>query len=319
MPSGASSTPTTRSTRTSSSADWNSSTPTRTRVRLRPVRVRRRRRPAGPRGQADGRGSERRGQPLARLLHENVVPNLTALARMGSIEEPTRLRYDESLVYGDWDFWIRLLARGRARFLPRVLGRSRITGTNVSIGIARTSTAATGSPSSSGCTRTSRRSAARSRPRRCGCASSSSLPTTTTPWAPRAAPPRSCASALARDPDEVAYPGLIVSWVLGTRGWPGPRLLEPQSHLAAAGWLRTGAVGAPPAEARPDLDFAAWVVPRACLPARERLGPARRQSAGPGRLRRRRPRRAGLTRRLVVRCLVRGPISSAGRTSNASG
>jgi len=71
--------------------------------------------------------------PVERLIHNNVIPGMTVLMRRAVVAqiEP----HDETLIYSDWDFWVRLAARHRVAFQPRVRVRYRLHSGNTSVGI----------------------------------------------------------------------------------------------------------------------------------------------------------------------------------------
>ncbi|HEY1404286.1 MAG TPA: glycosyltransferase, partial [Pyrinomonadaceae bacterium] len=72
---------------------------------------------------------------IERLIEGNVIPGMTALMRRSFVEriEP----HDESLIYSDWDFWVRLTAHAPAAFLPRALVKYRVHSYNTSVGNAQ--------------------------------------------------------------------------------------------------------------------------------------------------------------------------------------
>jgi hypothetical protein len=74
-------------------------------------------------------------RPLERLVASNVIPNITGLARLSVLRQPPAIRYGTSLVYGDWDFWLRVASRGRIAFVPELLAQSRIHGANTTAGV----------------------------------------------------------------------------------------------------------------------------------------------------------------------------------------
>lgn len=73
-------------------------------------------------------------RPIERLLRSNIVPGLTGLVRVSAMRTPPPVVHQERLVYSDWDFWIRLAARGRVGLVARPLARSRIHDYNTSFG-----------------------------------------------------------------------------------------------------------------------------------------------------------------------------------------
>ena len=218
-------------------------------------------------GQLMGEDLNASGRPLARMLRDNLVPNLTALVPMRIIEEPPALRYDEDLVYGDWAFWLRLLGRGSARFLPLVLARSRHTGRNVSVGIGseldnhhRTAVLERveedagriggdlDSPEMRGLLELElvyRRHQVGEQTRA----------------------EHNLGAILESPRGPAAEPERLARWVVGTER-PAAALPSTHAHLTAARWLAAGGIGAAPGEARPERNFAAWIVPLLPAPAR---------------------------------------------------
>jgi glycosyltransferase involved in cell wall biosynthesis len=71
--------------------------------------------------------------PVEKLIFGNVICGMTVLMRRSAVMELDP--HDETLVYGDWDFWIRLASRHKFAFLPRVRARARVHGHNTSVGI----------------------------------------------------------------------------------------------------------------------------------------------------------------------------------------
>lgn len=70
--------------------------------------------------------------PLGRLIEGNVIPGMTALMRRSFVERIAP--HDETLIYSDWDFWVRLAAHAPVAFLPRALVKYRAHSYNTSIG-----------------------------------------------------------------------------------------------------------------------------------------------------------------------------------------
>jgi glycosyltransferase involved in cell wall biosynthesis len=71
--------------------------------------------------------------PMERLIQENVIPAITVLVRREEMERVGP--HDETLVYSDWEIWIRLLAHTKVGFLPDPLALHRVHTYNTSIGI----------------------------------------------------------------------------------------------------------------------------------------------------------------------------------------
>ncbi|HJR05816.1 MAG TPA: glycosyltransferase [Pyrinomonadaceae bacterium] len=70
--------------------------------------------------------------PLERLIEGNVIPGMTALMRRSFVERIAP--HDETLIYSDWDFWVRLVAHAPVAFLPRALVKYRVHSYNTSVG-----------------------------------------------------------------------------------------------------------------------------------------------------------------------------------------
>jgi glycosyltransferase involved in cell wall biosynthesis len=70
--------------------------------------------------------------PVERLILRNAICGTTVLIRRDAATqiEP----FDETLVYSDWDFWVRLAARHKMGFLPRARVGYRLHSYNTSIG-----------------------------------------------------------------------------------------------------------------------------------------------------------------------------------------
>jgi len=67
------------------------------------------------------------------LLQFNVIPGMTVLARRDAVEDVGE--HDESLVFSDWDFWIRFAAKYKFGFIPEFLVGHRVHTYNTSIGL----------------------------------------------------------------------------------------------------------------------------------------------------------------------------------------
>jgi glycosyltransferase involved in cell wall biosynthesis len=75
--------------------------------------------------------------PLESLIRTNVIPGMTVLCRRQFMLEVGS--HERGLLYSDWDIWVRALAKSEAAFLPYLVARYRIHGTNTSVGVeART-------------------------------------------------------------------------------------------------------------------------------------------------------------------------------------
>jgi glycosyltransferase involved in cell wall biosynthesis len=73
--------------------------------------------------------------PIETLILGNRIPAMTVLARRGCIEKVGN--HNKTLLYSDWEFWIRMLANHKAGFIARPLVQYRIHGSNVSLGVER--------------------------------------------------------------------------------------------------------------------------------------------------------------------------------------
>lgn len=82
-----------------------------------------------------GEDITRTPDPVERLIEANAIPGMTALMRRAAVAEIAP--HDETLVYSDWDFWVRLGARHAFAFLPRARVRYRIHSYNTSVGRER--------------------------------------------------------------------------------------------------------------------------------------------------------------------------------------
>jgi alpha-1,3-rhamnosyltransferase len=80
-----------------------------------------------------GENINRHPRPLERLLHANWIPGMAVLVRHEALSRLVPRLYDETLVYCDWDVWIRLVAHGPVAFLPRVVANYRVHGANLTI------------------------------------------------------------------------------------------------------------------------------------------------------------------------------------------
>lgn len=93
----------------------------------------------------DGEGGLRQGEliggnvddergPLARMIQDNPAPALTVVIRRECLDGEAEL-FDESIVYSDWELWLRLAARWKIGFTDAPLGQYRVHGRNTSVGI----------------------------------------------------------------------------------------------------------------------------------------------------------------------------------------
>ncbi|MDX6612628.1 MAG: hypothetical protein QOD75_1814 [Blastocatellia bacterium] len=80
-----------------------------------------------------GEDITRATDPVERLILGNVVPGMTVLMRRAAVAtiEP----HDETLVYSDWDFWVRMAARNPVAFLPQTRVGYRVHSYNTSVGV----------------------------------------------------------------------------------------------------------------------------------------------------------------------------------------
>jgi len=70
------------------------------------------------------------GRTLERLVQGNTIPSMTALFRRTALERAGP--FDETVVYSDWELFIRVAAHAEIAFLPRALAMFRVHGTNLS-------------------------------------------------------------------------------------------------------------------------------------------------------------------------------------------
>lgn len=68
------------------------------------------------------------------LIRANRIPDMTVLFRRASLKQVGP--HDENLVYGDWEFWIRLAAQIKIAFINKPLVRYRVHNSNVSMGVS---------------------------------------------------------------------------------------------------------------------------------------------------------------------------------------
>jgi glycosyltransferase involved in cell wall biosynthesis len=79
-----------------------------------------------------GADISRAADPLESLIQRNVVPGMTCLMRR-EVSERVGL-HDESLIYSDWEFWVRMLAHSKPAFINRSLVMYRLHSYNTSVG-----------------------------------------------------------------------------------------------------------------------------------------------------------------------------------------
>jgi alpha-1,3-rhamnosyltransferase len=75
----------------------------------------------------------RAADPVEELILGNAICGLTPLIRRAALAQVQL--HDQTLVYGDWDFWVRLASRQKMGFLPRARARYRVHDHNTSVGI----------------------------------------------------------------------------------------------------------------------------------------------------------------------------------------
>lgn len=68
------------------------------------------------------------------LIRANRIPDMTVLFRRASLEQVGP--HNEDLVYGDWEFWIRLAAQIKMAFIDKPLVRYRVHDSNMSMGVS---------------------------------------------------------------------------------------------------------------------------------------------------------------------------------------
>jgi alpha-1,3-rhamnosyltransferase len=77
----------------------------------------------------------RDGRALERLVQANTIPSMTAMLRRECVEQAGQ--HDGSLVYSDWEFFVRAAAHWRVGFIDCVLAGYRFHTTNVSLNVTR--------------------------------------------------------------------------------------------------------------------------------------------------------------------------------------
>ncbi len=75
-------------------------------------------------------GDPPEGHVFDRLIRSNFLPAPAVMTRRSAVESVGR--HDESLLFEDWDMWLRLADRYEFRFLPGVLVNYRMLATSVS-------------------------------------------------------------------------------------------------------------------------------------------------------------------------------------------
>jgi hypothetical protein len=72
-------------------------------------------------------------EPMATLIQGNAIPGMCCLMRT-EVSQRVGL-HEESLIYSDWHYWIRMLSQAKAGFINRKLVQYRIHGQNTSVGV----------------------------------------------------------------------------------------------------------------------------------------------------------------------------------------
>lgn len=80
-----------------------------------------------------GRDVTRDPDPVESLILHNSIPAISVLMRRSLVEAVGE--HDPALVYSDWDFWVRMMAHGRAGFLPVPLVKHRAHTQSTSLGV----------------------------------------------------------------------------------------------------------------------------------------------------------------------------------------
>ena len=83
-------------------------------------------------GAIAGESFKKNGDQLKQLLAKNFIPAATALFRRECIERVGG--FDENLVYGDWELWLRILAHWEMTFVDEPLALYRVHRRNTSLG-----------------------------------------------------------------------------------------------------------------------------------------------------------------------------------------
>ncbi len=85
-----------------------------------------------PTGQRIGRDASRDDNLAASVLVSNPIVASTVMIRRETVEKVGA--FDEALVYGDWELWVRILAHWDAHFSHRPLAMYRVHGGNTFVG-----------------------------------------------------------------------------------------------------------------------------------------------------------------------------------------
>ncbi len=80
-----------------------------------------------------GKDITRSPDALETLIQDNHVPGMTVLMRREASERAGL--HDESLVYSDWDFWVRMLVHSNVAFMEGSLVMYRVHASNTSVSI----------------------------------------------------------------------------------------------------------------------------------------------------------------------------------------
>lgn len=81
-----------------------------------------------------GKDVTRAAHPLHLILERNCIPGMTALMRRSCTEKVGF--HEPSLIYSDWEFWVRMLAQCRVAFMAQPLIACRVHPYNTSGGIS---------------------------------------------------------------------------------------------------------------------------------------------------------------------------------------
>ncbi len=80
-----------------------------------------------------GKDITRSRDALETLIQDNQIPGMAVLMRREASDKAGP--FDESLVYSDWDFWVRMLAHSKVAFMDSSLVKYRVHTYNTSVGI----------------------------------------------------------------------------------------------------------------------------------------------------------------------------------------
>jgi glycosyltransferase involved in cell wall biosynthesis len=75
------------------------------------------------------------GRTLERLVQANSIPSMTAMFRRECIERAGP--FDTTVVYSDWELFVRVAAHSEIAFMPRALAMYRVHRENVSVNVTR--------------------------------------------------------------------------------------------------------------------------------------------------------------------------------------